>query len=69
MELNLLEVAFLIFVLHSKVIVCSLDGYSPKLKALFQWIFFMWTPNGDIYLFSQGFFVVRFFFFFFLQTW
>eukprot|EP00253_Pinus_taeda_P006747 PITA_06747 len=41
-------------------VICRFNGFRPKLEALRQWIYSIWTEKCDIHLCSKGFFVVKF---------
>ena len=44
----------------TKAVICRFNGFWPKLEALRQWIYSIWTENCDIHLCSKGFFIVKF---------
>jgi len=43
----------------SKAVICRFNGFWPKLEALSQWIYSIWTKNCDIHLCSKGYFIVK----------
>lgn len=45
---------------ENKAIICRFNSFWPKPMDLFHWILTKWSLNCEIFLYSKGFFIVKF---------
>lgn len=60
MTINLTKVSGIFTTFKYIALICRFNGFWPKLQDLNQYFFTILTNNYDIYLCSEGFFVVEF---------